>query len=88
MGSDTFMDIKVYTSPSCPACEKVKEVLSEKGIGFEVVDISRDRNAAMELVRRTHQLAVPVVQIGDKFVVGFNKDRLLSLLEDEGIINL
>ena len=52
-----------------------------------MIDISLDRNAAMELVRRTHQLSVPVVQIGDKFIVGFNQDRMMSLLSDEGIIN-
>ncbi|AFM22405.1 MAG TPA: glutaredoxin family protein [Acetomicrobium flavidum] len=82
------MHVKVYTSPTCPACEKVKEILSEKGIEYQVVDISRDREAAMELVRRTHQLSVPVVQVGDRFVVGFNKERLIDLLEDEGIASL
>lgn len=82
------MHVKVYTSPTCSACEKVKEILSEKGIEYQVVDISRDREAAMELVRRTHQLSVPVVQVGDRFVVGFNKERLIDLLEDEGIASL
>ena len=45
-----------------------KNLLS-KGIQFQVIDISLDRNAAMELARRTHQLSVPAVQIGDKFIV-------------------
>ncbi|WP_286974965.1 glutaredoxin family protein [Acetomicrobium sp. UBA5826] len=82
------MHIKVYTNPTCHACEKVKEIMSERGIVYQVVDISRDREATMELVRRTHQLSVPVVQVGDRFVIGFNKERLIDLLEDEGIASL
>ena len=83
------MLVRVYTSPSCAACERVKEFLLSKGIQFQVIDISLDRNAAMELVRRTHQLSVPVVQIGDKFIVGFNQDRMMSLLSgrDHQFIN-
>ncbi len=42
----------------------------------------------MELVRRIHQLSVPVVQVGERFVVGFSKERLIDLLEDEGIASL
>jgi glutaredoxin len=54
----------------------VKEFLSQKGIGFEEHDVSRDRNAAQELVSRTGQMGVPVTIIDGQTIVGFDRSRL------------
>jgi len=77
------MTIKVYSTPTCGWCNRVKEYLTQKGIAFETVDISADRGAAIELVKTTRQMAVPVIMSGSDFVVGFDTERIDALIEKE-----
>ena len=46
------MTIKVYSTPTCPWCDKVKEYLATKAVAFENVDISADRGAAIEMIKK------------------------------------
>jgi len=77
------MSIKVFSTPTCPWCTKVKEYLTKKGVAFESIDVSADRAAAMEMVKKTKQMGVPVVQIGEEFVIGYDTARIDSLIEAE-----
>ncbi len=52
----------------------------KKGIQFEYIDVSANREAAMEMVRKTKQMGVPVTQIGEEFVVGYDTARIDELL--------
>ena len=80
------MEVKVYSTPSCPWCVRVKEYLTGLGVAYTNVDITTDRALAMELVKKTKQIGVPVTFIGDKFVVGFNERELDALLKANGLI--
>ena len=74
--------VKVYTTPSCPYCNMLKNYLRARGIKFTDYDVSRDQEKAMEMVRISGQMGVPVAVINGKVVIGFNKpliDRLLGL---------
>lgn len=74
--------IIVFSTPSCPWCNKVKRYLREKGFRFRDVDVSKDERAAKDVVRRTGQMGVPVILINNRPIVGFNKaeiDRLLNI---------
>ena len=71
----------MYSTPTCPWCTIAKNYLASKNIPFEDYDVSRDRNAAMEMIRKSGQRGVPVLDINGNIVVGFNQeliDRLLS----------
>lgn len=68
--------IIVYSTPSCPYCHLVKDYLNEKGVEFEVKDVSVDRAAAREMVERSGQMGVPQIIINDKVIVGFNRDAI------------
>ncbi len=68
--------VVVFTTPSCPWCNRVKAYLKQKGVAFKNVDVSRDRRAAEDMVRRTGQQGVPVVLIGSKAIVGFDKPKI------------
>lgn len=57
-----------------------KEFLSSKGVPFKDVNVLEDQEAREELVRRTGQMAVPVIFVDDEVVVGFDKGRLQRLL--------
>jgi glutaredoxin 3 len=74
--------VLVFTTPTCPWCTRVKSYLTQQRIPFREVDVSRDTSAARDLVRRTGQMGVPVVEIDGRPIVGFDKpqiDRLLGL---------
>jgi glutaredoxin 3 len=73
------MDVIVYTTPTCPYCTMVKQFLSQRGIGFEERDASRNPSYAQELMRNTGQMGVPVTIIDGEIVVGFDRERLEQL---------
>ncbi len=72
----------VFTTPTCTYCNSTKAYLRSKGIRFNEVDVSRDQAAARDMVRRSGQMGVPVIEIGGRIVIGFNRpmiDQLLGL---------
>lgn len=73
------MEIKVYTSDTCSYCKMVKEYLSEKGVEYEEMNISKDPEARKELISEGF-MGVPVVYIGDEVIQGFDKKKLDELL--------
>jgi len=70
----------VFTSPTCGYCNAVKQYLRRNRIRFKEVDVSRDQHAARDMVRRSGQTGVPVIDIGGKIVVGFNRPKIAKLL--------
>lgn len=75
------MTAKVYTTPTCPYCTMAKRYLTQKGVKVEEVDVSRDQRAAMEMVQRTGQMGVPVVEMAGQMIVGFDRQRIDALLK-------
>ncbi len=80
------MTVTVYSTPTCPWCDKAKEYLESKGVAYEVVDVSKDKAAAMDMVKKTRQMGVPVVQIGERYIVGFDKGSIDTALEEDGLV--
>lgn len=74
------MTVQIYTTPSCPYCLRLKSFLAEKNIAYQEYDVSQNAQKRQEMVEKTGQLGVPVVQIGEEFVVGFNPARISQLL--------
>jgi glutaredoxin-like YruB-family protein len=83
-GEKTAKRVTVYSTPSCPWCNTLKNYLREHRIAFRDTDISRDMRAAEDLVRRSGQRGVPQTDINGKIVVGFDKARLNELLDIKG----
>lgn len=75
------MKVTVYSTPTCPWCDRVKEWLKEKNVKFEVKDVSEDQEAAMEMVSKSKQMGVPVIDIDGQIVVGFDQEKLKKLLK-------
>lgn len=78
--------VKVYSTQTCPWCDRVKEYLTALNVKFDVADITSDRATAMELLKHTRQMAVPVTQIDDVYIVGFDEAKLNAELKSHGII--
>lgn len=73
-------EVTMYTTPTCPWCQMVKRYLEARGIPYTEIDVSADYNAAMEMVRKSGQTGVPVVEIDGEIVVGFDRERIDELL--------
>jgi len=72
--------VKIYTTPACPFCYLAKEYLKERGVDFEEIDVSKNEAAAKEMVEKSGQMGVPVIEIGGKIVIGFDKEKIDQLL--------
>jgi glutaredoxin 3 len=73
--------ITVYSTPTCPWCHKVKDYLKANKIEFNDVDVSKEREKAMEMVDKSGQMGVPVLDIDGEIIVGFDKQRIDGLLK-------
>jgi len=71
----------VFSTPTCTYCNQAKRYLRERGVRFRDVDVSKDAQAARDLVRRSGQQGVPVLDIGGRIIVGFNRPEIDKLLE-------
>ncbi len=76
------MKIKIYTTPTCAFCHMVKEYLSAKKIDFEAVDVTQSESDLKEMVEKSQQMGVPVIDIDGKIIIGFDRpaiDHALNL---------
>ena len=72
-------DVKIYTSNTCPYCVSAKEYLNEKGVEYVERNVQTDKEARKELMAMGH-MGVPVLIINGEELVGFDKDKIDSLL--------
>lgn len=74
------MKVIVYSTPICPWCQAVKSFLRANNIEFEEIDVSRDEAKAQEMILKSGQMGVPVIDIDGKIVKGFDKPLLEEIL--------
>ena len=70
------MNVKIYTTRTCPWCKKTKEYLNEKNVSYETVDVGENKEAANEMIEKSGQMGVPVTDINGTIIVGFDKDAI------------
>ena len=75
------MKVTLYSTPTCPYCHQAARFLREKGVDFVEYDVSLDKSAANEMVRKSGQMGVPVITIDDQVIIGFDQPRLNQLLK-------
>lgn len=72
--------IIIYSTPTCPYCLALKEFLKEKGVSFFDFDVSKDKKALEEMVEKSGQWGVPVIDIDGEIIVGFDREKIEKLL--------
>ncbi len=72
--------VLIFTTPTCSYCNMAKQYFRRNKVRFRDIDISKDQAAARDVMRRSGQMGVPVIDIGGKIVVGFNKPKINQLL--------
>ncbi|MEK7181475.1 MAG: glutaredoxin family protein [Patescibacteria group bacterium] len=71
----------IYSTPTCVYCKMAKALFKEKNVAYEEKDVATDLKAREEMVNKSGQLGVPVIDIDGKVVVGFDKGHLMELLD-------
>ena len=66
----------VYSTPTCPFCIRAKQFLKDNNIQFEDIDVSENHEKAQEMIKKSGQMGVPVLEIDGKIIVGFDKDKI------------
>ena len=74
------MEVIVYSMPGCQFCSMVRDFLNRKGIGFREYDVSEDKGKAREMVAKSRQRAVPVIDVDGRIIVGFRPDAIEKAL--------
>ncbi len=72
--------VLVYSTPSCPHCNNLKNYLRRNQVHFRDIDVSKDQKMAQELVKKSGQQGVPQTEINGRIVVGFNKPKIDEML--------
>jgi glutaredoxin 3 len=71
----------IYSTPYCVYCKAAKEFFQEHGVEYEEKDVAQDEAAREHMIQRSGQLGVPVIEVDDEVVVGFDKKRIAALLK-------
>lgn len=75
------MKVKIYTIPTCPWCMKTKEFLKANKIKFEDINVASNQKSAKEIINRSGQTSVPVIDIDGKLILGFDEKKLKKALK-------
>jgi glutaredoxin-like YruB-family protein len=73
--------ITLYTTPSCQYCEQAKEYMKEHDIDYKYYDVSEDTDRRKEMIEKSGQMGVPVIELGDEMMVGFDPERFEEMVE-------
>ncbi len=77
------MTVKIYTTPTCPWCKKTKEFFKENNIEYEEINVSGNPEAQKEMIDKSGQMAVPVIDIDGTIIVGYDVEKLKQALKLE-----
>ena len=72
--------VRVFSTPTCAYCTTLKEYLKDNKIEFEDVNVADNAEAREEMVQKSKQISVPVVEIDDQVIIGFDKKAICKLL--------
>ena len=70
------MAVVLYTTPSCAYCRKTKSYLRQKKVNFKEYDVAKNKAKADEMVKKSGQMGVPVLDVNGKIIIGFNQPEI------------
>ncbi len=72
--------VTIYTTPTCMYCKATKAFFAEHNVAYEEKDVSADAKARDEMIAKSHQMGVPVIEVDGKLITGFDKPALAAAL--------
>ena len=73
-------NVKIYTTPICVYCKMAKAFFTENNVKYEEVNVAADAKAREEMIAKSRQIGVPVIDVNGKIIIGFDKPRLVEAL--------
>ncbi len=73
--------VRVFSTPACVHCLTLKEFLKDNKIEYVELDVARDEKAREEMIKKSGQMGVPVIEIGNEIVVGFDLNKIKQLIK-------
>lgn len=73
-------NVTIYSTPTCAYCKMAKEFFKENKIAFNEINVAEDSMAAQEMIRKSGQSGVPVIEVNGNMIVGFDKPALKKAL--------
>lgn len=80
MSDDAKKEVTIYSTPTCHFCHMAKAFMDEKSIAYTEHNVAEDASERQKMVEITGQLGVPVIQVGEDVMVGFDEGKLSELL--------
>lgn len=72
--------LKIYTTNTCAYCKMVKQYLTLKGKEFEVINLDDNPEIRQSLFEKTGAMTVPIIQAGERYIIGWNRQALAEVL--------
>ncbi len=72
--------VTIYTTPYCVYCKMAKEMFRKNNIAYEEKDVAADLKAREDMIQKSGQMGVPVIEVDDKIIIGFDQPRLKEAL--------
>ncbi len=76
----TAKNVLIYTTPTCIWCARTKEFFKQNNVSYKEINVAGDSKAAKEMIKKSGQIGVPVIDVDGYIVVGFNQEKLKKLL--------
>lgn len=70
------MAVSLYTTPTCTYCRQVKDYLRNRGVRYTEYNVASDTRKAEEMMHKSRQAGVPVIDFNGTIIVGFDRNRL------------
>lgn len=84
--SNSSPAVKVYSTTWCGFCHQAKAYFDSINLKYEDIDVEHDQKAAEEMVKKSGQMGVPVIEIGDTVIVGYNRPKIDETLKAASLI--
>ena len=70
----------IYSTSSCPYCQMAKDYLKEHNITYNEYDVGKDKTKAEEMIEKSGQMGVPVIDINGEIIIGFDREKIKKAL--------
>lgn len=76
----TQKQVTIYSTPTCHFCHAAKDFFTANHVAFTEYNVASDLTKRQEMVQKSGQMGVPVIDVGGELIVGFDEEKLKELL--------
>ncbi len=74
------MAVLIYSTPTCPYCHMAKDFFKKHNVEYKDVNVAADENALRDMITKSGQMGVPVIDVNGQIIVGFDKEGIAAAL--------